>query len=153
MRELAWHERQIVALIVGGIPAFVIGYVFGLYGYDIGGHKADLAAVLLRGGYCAVIPVIVAGLAPRSWLLPSLAYLAGFSFGITNVSAVADGVRVLPELFLTSINALTGEHPPAHRRLPSHTDLPWMIGIALWLAGLTSILRRRRRFAATIRRS
>lgn len=152
LRELTWHERHFVALMVGGVPAFVIGYLLGLYGYEIGGQKADLSVVLMRGGYCAVFPVILACLAPRSWLLPSLTYAAGFSVGIISVSTAVDGIGMLSHLCLAPFYAITGEHLPPHHQAPSHSDLPWTIGIALWLAALTSILRRRRCFAVMTRR-
>lgn len=152
MRELAWHERHFVALVVLGIPSFVIGRILGFSGCEIGGQQADLAAVLMRGGYCAVFPVILACLAPRSWPLPSLMYAFGFAIGVKSALSLAAGAGMLLELGLAPLYAIAGERLPPLSQAPSCPDLPWSIGIALWLAGLMSILRRNIRFAAFIRR-
>lgn len=147
MRELVWHERQFVALVVGGIPACFIGFLLGLWGNGIGGRELDLATVLLRGGYCSVFPVILACLMPRVWLPPVLTYLIGFSMGFGS----SDGFAMLPKIVMAPVHWFEGRHmmipPPA-----SHPDLPWILGLALWLAGLVSILRRSPRVAAMLRR-
>jgi hypothetical protein len=147
MRELAWHERQFVALVVGGIPAFIMGFLLGLWGNGMGGRELDLGTVLLRGGYCSVLPVILACLMPRSWIPPVLTYLVGFSMGFSS----SDGFAMLAEIIVAPVYWFEGKHriPPPP---PSHPDLPWILGLALWLAGLASILRRSPRFAAMLRR-
>ena len=147
MRELAWHERQFVALVVGGIPACILGFLLGLWGNGMGGRELDLATVLLRDGYCSLFPVILACLMPRVWLPPVLTYLIGFSMGFGSV----DGFAMLPKIIMAPVHWFEGRHtmipPPA-----SHPDLPWILGLALWLAGLASILRRSPRIAAMLRR-
>jgi hypothetical protein len=136
MRELAWHERQFVALVVAGIPACLIGFLLGLWGNGMGGRELDLGTVLLRGGYCSV-----------AWIPPVLTYLLGFSMGFGS----SDGFAMLAEIIMAPVYWFEGKHripsPP-----PSHPDLPWILGLALWLAGLASILRRSPRFAAMLRR-
>lgn len=147
MRELAWHERQFVALVVGGIPACLIGFLLGLWGNGMGGRELDLGTVLLRGGYCSVFPVILACLMPRCWIPPVLTYFIGFSMGFGS----SDGFAMLAEIIMAPVHLFEGKRvitlPP-----PSHPDLPWILGLALWLAGLASILRRSPRFAAMLRR-
>ena len=135
MRELTWQERQFVALVVGGIPALIIGLNLGLLGIGIGGRELDLGTVLLRGAYCAVFPIFLACLMPRYWVLPAMAYLIGFnmSFGI------ADGFAGFAELIMAPARWIEGKRvsiPPS-----SHPDRLWIFGIALWLTGLVAILR------------
>lgn len=147
MREFTWHERQFVALVIGGIPALIIGLILGFWGTGIGGREIDLSTVLLRGAYCSIFPTLLSFLTPRSWGLPALAYLFGFSmsFGIPDV------FKVLPELIMIPVRWMEGKrmiNSPPH----AHPDLPWILGIALWLAGLVSILRQSNRFVAWIRR-
>ncbi|MHB1081934.1 MAG: hypothetical protein ACYC67_21270 [Prosthecobacter sp.] len=147
MRELAWHERQFVALVVGGIPACIIGFLLGLWGNGMGGRECDLGTVLLRVGYCSVFPVILACLMPRSWIPPVLTYFIGFSMGFGS----SDGFAMLAEIIVAPVYWFEDKRmitPPP----PSHPDLPWILGLALWLAGLASLLRRSPRFAAILRR-
>jgi hypothetical protein len=147
MRELAWHERQFVALVVGGIPACIIGFLLGLWGNGMGGRECDLGTVLLRVGYCSVFPVILACLMPRSWIPPVLIYFIGFSMGFGS----SDGFAMLAEIIVAPVYWFEDKRmitPPP----PSHPDLPWILGLALWLAGLASLLRRSPRFAAILRR-
>ena len=147
MRELAWHERQFVTLVIGGIPACILGFFLGLWGNEIGGRELDPGSVLLRGAYCSVFPVILAWLMPRAWVAPVLTYLTGFSMG----SGLAGGFAVIPELIRAPVRWMEGKSiilsQPAE-----HPDLPWILGLTLWLAGLVAILRRSSRFAVMVRR-
>lgn len=147
MRELAWHERQFVALVIGGIPACILGFFLGLWGNEIGGRELDPGTVLMRGGYCSVFPVIFAWLMPRAWISPVLTYLIGFSMGF----GLADGFAVFAELVLAPVRWMEGKSIHLSQA-PSHPDLPWILGLALWLAGLGSLLRRSSRAAAMLRR-
>ncbi|MFC5456582.1 hypothetical protein [Prosthecobacter fluviatilis] len=147
MRELAWHERQFVALVVGGVPAGIAGFFLGLWGNGIGGRVLDLSTVLLRGGYCSVFPVLLACLMPRSWIPPAMTYLIGFSLGFRS----SDGFAMLADIIVAPVHWLEGRHTMM-RPPPLHPDLPWILGLALWLAGLASLLRRSRRFVAMLRR-
>lgn len=136
-----------MALVVEGIPACIMGFFLGLWEKGMGGQELDLATVLLRGGCCSVFPVILACLVPRFWIPPVLTYLIGFSMGFGS----SDGFAMLAEIIVTPVHGFEGRRtmipPPA-----SHPDLPWILGLALWLAGLASILRPSRRFAAMLRR-
>ncbi len=149
MRELAWHERQFVALVIGGLPACIIGFFFGLWGNEIGGRELDPGTVLLRGGYCSVFPVILAWIIPRAWIPLALTYAVGFCMGFGFL--FSEGLRGLGELIVTPVYWLEGKRiiasPPSN-----HPDLPWILGLAFWLSGLTSILRRSFRFTAMLRR-
>ncbi len=147
MRELTWFERQFVAFVVGGIPACILGFVLGLWGNGMGGRELELGTVLLRGGYCSVFPVILACLMPRSWMPPVLTYLLGFSMGFGS----SDGFAMLAKIIAAPVHWLEGKHMITSLP-PSHPDQPWILGLALWLAGLASILRRNPRFAAMLRR-
>lgn len=147
MRKLAWQERQFVALLVGGIPACIIGFFLGLWGNGMGGRELDFGTVLLRGSFCSVFPVILACLMPHSWIPPVLTYLIGFSVGFGS----SDGFAMLAEIIVAPVYWFEGKHMIASPPL-SHPDLPWILGLALWLAGLASILRRSPRFAAMLRR-
>lgn len=147
MRELTWLERQFVAFMAGGIPACILGFVLGLWGTAVGSRELDLGTVLLRGGYCAAFPVILACLIPRSWLLPVLTYLIGFSMSF----GISEGFAALSDILLAPLRWIEGKHRMTSLP-PSHPDLPWILGLALWLAGLASIVRRSPRFAAMLRR-
>ncbi|MDI1311472.1 hypothetical protein [Prosthecobacter sp.] len=149
MRELTWFERHFVAFVVGGIPACILGFVLGLWGTAVGGGEPDLGTVLLRCSYCAVIPVILACLMPRSWLSPVVTYLIGFSMGFGFM--FSQGFEGLADMIVAPIYWMEGKHVIKSTK-HAHPDLPWILGMALWLAGLASILRRSSRFAAMLRR-
>jgi hypothetical protein len=149
MREITWHERQFVAFVAGGLPACVIGFVLGLWGEGIGGADLDVGVVLWRGFYCALFPSLLAWLMPRSWIPMALTYMLGFSMGFG--FHFADGFVGLEDVFAALAYWADGTRI-IKATPPSHDDLPWILAVAFWLAGLAALLRRSTRFAAFLRR-
>lgn len=147
--ELSWRERHSFAFLVGAVPALLVGGLIGCGAYGIDTGSDSLSAVLLRGMCCAIFPVIMACVFPTAWFLPGLVYAFSFSVGYTVVAGARHGFAVLID---STVLLFTGESHMRTETASAGTGLPWILGIAFWLAGLASILRRSRRFAALIRR-
>jgi hypothetical protein len=126
------YARHAGRALVAILPALLIGFYVGLHTREIGSPR-EFSSVVVRGLVCAGPAAILALLAPRFWILPGLVYGFGFYCGYIFLEGVgADIVRLLA--------ALTGQHfgrPPE----PTHPELLWIFGIALWFGAFTSFLR------------
>lgn len=144
-RELSWHERHFVALVVAGLPLLLLGWLVGAWSAKASHllSTPNVGAVLEGGLRCAVIPVLLALFLPRKWLLLALAFVLGFSLAMYQVRTAGFAIGAWLELPLAALSPVTGEIRVAGEWWPpSNADLPWMVAIALWLSGLAALLRR-----------
>ena len=139
-RPLTAAERHFLAAFLGAVPAIYLGFRIGSVASDFGSHR-DLASIFARALICAAPATILALLAPRVWLLPSLIYGYGFYCGYT----FGDGFgAAFATLLAIPVAALTGQSigtPPE----PRHPELLWLFILALWLATVTAFIRHRLR--------
>jgi hypothetical protein len=132
----ATGKRQCLVLLLGALPALCLGFFFGQLASSIG-SPGHLGSILLRGLIFAAPSSALVLLAPRYWMLPSLVYGFGFSGGYTFSDSMASSFSVLLGM---PYAALTGQ-PVGTPPLPSHSELPWLILIALWITCGAYLLR------------
>jgi hypothetical protein len=77
---VTFWQTQLVSLIVGWIPAVVLGVVLGFWASTLGAreHFPDL---VLRGVIFALPPVLLALWIPRGWFIPAFLYAMTFRYG------------------------------------------------------------------------
>jgi len=134
-------RRHFWALLIGALPAIYLGFRAGLFAAGAGSHHA-LAFIFLRAAICAAPIAVLALLAPRAWLLPSLIFGFGFYFGY-DLFDIARGLNALfaAQQSTVLIAAFTGE--PLWAATPtSRPELPWILLLAFWAAAFIAFLRR-----------
>lgn len=136
-RPLTAGERRFLLVCLSALPAVYIGFYAGLFAADIGSH-GELAFVLVRALICAAPPALVAVLAPRTWVLPSLAYGYGFYCGYTFLDGIG---ALLISLLAAPFAALAGQ-PLGAPSQPTHPELPWLFLFTIGVAMFVSLLRR-----------
>lgn len=141
-RDLNWHERQFVALVVGGLPSFFLGWfaAFGLSDHLL--RAVDVLEVLRGGLWCGLFPMGVACLWPKFWLGPTLAFLSGLILAANVLQSAGTSVLGVVNWAGVTLSPVVAERwEPIAAVSSSSQTLCWMAAIALWLGGGVSLLR------------
>ena len=126
-------ERHFLVAFLGALPAIYLGFQIGSLAADIGSHR-DLTSIFVRALVCATPAALLAFVAPRVWLLPSLIYGYGFYCGYILGDVIDAASRFFVAIFVAiPIAALTGQRIGT-RSEPAHPELFWLFVVALWLA-------------------
>jgi hypothetical protein len=130
-------ERHLLAVILGTLPAILVGFYVGLSTSAIGSNR-ELGPVLLRAACFAAPPAALAFLLPRFWIFPVLIYGLFFTLGYGFYESFGAAPKALMILFLRAFGENTTSTPP----IPVTHELIWFYGIGLWAAWFASFSRR-----------
>jgi hypothetical protein len=141
-RPLTPSQRHFLVVFLGGLPAFCVGFVFGIQASIVGSQRdPDAVSILFRALICAVPPSLLALSVRRFWWLPSLIYGWGFYGGYFFNDSFNEGLAGLATSPYIPFAALVGL-PTGRFSPPAHFELIWIFAFALWLTAFMAFIRR-----------